>query len=223
MKNKLVGSVILLIFALLFTFGATNASALSLTTTYAGGNGQDGNMFSITALNAVTITGFDGNLDPPSDNYRIYYKTGTYQGFEANPGAWTLVGTANNVTSAGANVPTHIPITVNVAIPAGQTYSFYITTDGTGSGVRYTDGSTEGAVYVQDSNIQILEGIGVEYPFGNGGNFYTPRVWNGTVYYELGAATATAVPTLSEWGMIAFMAMAGLLSVYYLRRRKATA
>ncbi len=220
MKNNSV-KYLMLFLAVIFVFGATNAFALSLTTTYVGGNGQDGNMFSITALNTVTITGFDNNLEPPSGNYLIYYKVGTYQGSQANVGDWTLAGTANGVVSAGLGLPTHIPITMNVTIPAGQTYSFYITTDGTSNGVDYTDGTTEGAVYIQDSNIQILEGLGVDYPFGNGGNFFSPRVWNGTVYYDLAAATATPVPTLNEWGMIAFIALAGLASVYYLRRRKA--
>ena len=34
---------------------------------------------------------------------------------------------------------------------------------------------------------------------------------------------ATAVPTLSEWGMIIFMVLVGLMSIYYLRRQKAKA
>jgi len=33
-------------------------------------------------------------------------------------------------------------------------------------------------------------------------------------------AAVTDVPTLSEWGMIIFMALGGLMSVYYLRRRR---
>jgi hypothetical protein len=33
-------------------------------------------------------------------------------------------------------------------------------------------------------------------------------------------ATATAVPTMNEWGMIIFMALAGLGAAYYLRRQK---
>ena len=38
-----------------------------------------------------------------------------------------------------------------------------------------------GAVYVQDANVQVLEGVGIGYPFTG---VFTPRVWNGTVYYE---------------------------------------
>ena len=34
-------------------------------------------------------------------------------------------------------------------------------------------------------------------------------------------ATNVSVPTMSEWGMIAFMLLAGLGSIYYMRRRRA--
>ena len=39
------------------------------------------------------------------------------------------------------------------------------------------------------------------------------------LYYLVEFEPSTAVPTMSEWGMIIFMMFAGLGSVYYLRRR----
>ena len=39
----------------------------------------------------------------------------------------------------------------------------------------------------------------------------------------LPVASVTDVPTLSEWGMIIFMVLVGLMSVYYLRRQKVKA
>jgi hypothetical protein len=153
----------------------------SVSTTFAGGNGQNGNMFDITAVNTVTITQFYGNFDPatsPSGMVKIFYKSGSYMGSEGNSAAWTLVDSAM-VTSMGAEVATPIPITMSVTIPAGQTYGFYVT--GTGAmDVDYTDGTTEGTVYDSDANIQFKEGKGVEYPFGN---TYTPRIWNGIIFY----------------------------------------
>jgi hypothetical protein len=196
--------------------GFSMAQAASLTTTFAGGNGQDGNMFEISALKTVIIRSFDGNLDPPSDDYRIYYKAGTYTGFEDDPGAWTLVGTATNVTSNGENTPTPIPIDIDVTIPGGQTYSFYVTTEGAGSGVGYTDGTSEHAVYVSDANIEIREGIGIQYPFDD---TYSPRVWNGTVYYDL-AGPATPIPTMNEWGMIIFSLLLAGSAIWMMRRRQ---
>ena len=78
----------------------------------------------------------------------------SYTGFENNPGAWTLLGTANGVVSNGFDVATPIPISVFLTIPTGQTYSFYLTTDGIdGSGVGYTNGTAEHAVYVSDDRL----------------------------------------------------------------------
>lgn len=42
------------------------------------------------------------------------------------------------------------------------------------------------------------------------------------VEYEPAAEREHSVPTMNEWGMIIFMALAGLGSVYYLRRKKIT-
>ncbi|MCH8318045.1 MAG: hypothetical protein IIA88_06055, partial [Bacteroidetes bacterium] len=103
----------------------------TISTTFAGGSGEDGNMFNITAINSIEITQFEGNING-NGGIQIYYKSGTYQGSEGNSGAWTFINSAT-VTSSGVGVPTPIPITLNVTIPAGQTYAFYITGDGTGA------------------------------------------------------------------------------------------
>ena len=205
---------IIIISTLFVLLGFSTAYADSLTTTYAGGNGHNGNMFEITAINTVTITSFDGNQDAGTDNWLIYYKTGTYTGFEHDESAWTLVGTATNVTSNGENIPTPIPIPVNIVIPASETYSFYVTTEGTtGEGVGYTDGTTEHAVYIADANIEIKEGTGNAYPFVS---TFAPRVWNGTVNYDIEGT----IPTLNEWGMIIFVLILTGIAAFFLRREK---
>src|SRR4030095_973084 len=82
--------------------GAPPASPL--TTTYGGGvyYSYSGDMFDITALKDIYITGFDANL---SNNYtsdfEIYYKNGSYQGSEYLPQNWTLLGVASAVTGLG--------------------------------------------------------------------------------------------------------------------------
>ena len=70
-------------------------------------------------------------------------------------------------------------IPINIAIPGGQTYAFYVTS--TTNGMRYTNGTTVGAVAAGDGNLQILEGTGVAYSFGSN---FAPRIFNGNVYYE---------------------------------------
>ena len=152
----------------------------STSTVYASNNGQRGCMFNINASNTITITCFDASLYAGTTaNYEIYFRTGTFIGNESNSGAWTLVGTASGVTSAGNNLPTPIPIPVNVTIPAGQTYGFYITND-FGGGTSYTDGVANNTVLASDPNFSLTGGVGKSYPFGLTFNF---RNFNGTVHY----------------------------------------
>ena len=65
----------------------------------------------------------------------------------------------------------------SIPINAGQRMAFYVTrTSGT---MYYTNGSTEGTVYVSNSHLEIYEGKGGGY-FAS---LNTPRVWNGTITY----------------------------------------
>lgn len=154
-----------------------------LNTLYDENNGQDGIMFDIVAGVDVTITGFDCNMGETVTPYNmeIYYKAGTHVGFTTNAAAWTLAGSANGVIGQGVDVPTAIPIVLNVAIPQGQTFAFYITETGGTANIDYTNGTTVGATYINDGNISILEGTGKDYAFGTD---YAPRVPNITVYYD---------------------------------------
>ena len=152
----------------------------SLSAGYAGGNGFDGNLFDVTAINTIPITGFDGNLDPGTHNIDIYYKTGTHVGFETNSGAWTLVGSSTGIVSNGNGVPTPLQVNFNgLTIPAGQTYAFCVVTDG---GMEYSNGVTVGNVNVSNADMQILEGSGISNP-AFGGSVFTVRNWNGTIHY----------------------------------------
>lgn len=162
----------------------TNACATSdnHATPYNSNNGQRGCMFDVTATNSVTVQCFDANLYAGTTaDYEIYYKVGTHVGSENNSAAWTLIGSAAGVSSAGTDVPTAIPIPVGVTIPAGQTYAFYITNT-SGGGTSYTDGAAVGNLLSSDANISVYEGVGKSYPFGL---TFTVRNFNGTIYYDL--------------------------------------
>ena len=159
-------------------------SAATLTTLYATNNAQRGIMFDIQAINAITILCYDVNLAVGTTNVEIYTKTGTHVGFTGTPAAWTLVGTAINVTSAGVNLPTYIPIAVNVSIGAGAVQAFYITrTTAGGPSVDYTNGTAVGNTLASDANLILKQGTGKDYPFGTN---FTTRNFNGTVYYNIG-------------------------------------
>lgn len=149
-----------------------------LQSTFAAGNAQNGNMFDIVATDDIVIDSVDVHLETNSD-IEIYYKTGTYAGFEGNPGAWTMVGSATNVTGAGNGVPTSVPININLPMNNGDTYAFYITA--TSSSLEYTNGTTVGTLHSSTPHLEFYEGVGVAYSFGN---TYTPRVWNGNIHYS---------------------------------------
>jgi hypothetical protein len=119
----------------------------------------------------------------------------SYVGNETNPGAWTLLGSAANVVGAGAGVPTPVPLTLNVPINPSQVQGFYVTaTTGT---LAYTNGTSLGAVFAQNQDIQFLEGIGKAYPFGGA---FTPRVWNGRIHYVPGSGGSFAIKSLYGQG-----------------------
>ncbi|WP_052592332.1 T9SS type A sorting domain-containing protein [Aureispira sp. CCB-QB1] len=165
----------------------------NLVAPYNSNNGQRGCMFDLTAANTVTINSFDANLYAGTTaNYEIYYRAGTHVGSENNAGAWTLLGGATGITSVGNNLPTSLPIPVGVTIPAGQTYSFYITND-FGGGTSYTDGTAVGNFLASDANLTIYEGVGKSYPFGL---TFAVRNFNGTIHYSTGGGSCSSPRTL---------------------------
>jgi hypothetical protein len=150
----------------------------SLTTMFASDNGQDGNMFNVTAATDIQIVSFDLNVDSGTTTLEVYVCPGGYNGNETNPGAWTLVG-SGPATGAGQDLPTPLPFPVDIPVAAGQTMGIYLTTS-SGADFNYTNGSAEGAVAAQNQDLMIDEGRGVQYPFAA---TYTPRIWNGTIHY----------------------------------------
>jgi len=165
-----------------------NGQGVQLNAANFAGNNHRGNMFDIVATNAVTILSFDAS-PMANTTIEIYYKVGTWNGFANTPSSWTLVGSAP-VTATGGIVP--VPVAVNITIPAGETYGFYVTSNNTGVSLNYSNGTNLGNVFASDANIAFLEGGGMEYPFTQGtGAVYQPRIWNGNIHYAVvdGATT----------------------------------
>lgn len=172
------------------TLSATNAISTvpegggSITTIFTGGNGQSGNMFDLTVVGAspITITGFDIHVDNTNlHTAEVYYVTGggTYVGNEANAGAWTLMG-SEQVTGAGVGSPT--PLNVGgLTVNPGETYGLYVTMS-TCTCIDYTNGPL--GPY-SNADVQLDLGTGNAYPFGMA---FTPRIWNGTLYYDIADA-----------------------------------
>ena len=156
-------------------------TADSATTSLAGGNGSNGNMFNIinTSGAPLTITGFaqgpgSGNSSATGVPLVVYYTPGDYTTQSA--ATWSQIASGNvNLTSSAATG--YLP--VSVTIPAGATYGFYVgLTSGT---VQYTNGSgTAGSSpWFVHPKFTITEGLGGGYP--NPVN--SPRCWNGQVFF----------------------------------------
>ncbi|HBL78906.1 MAG TPA: subtilisin, partial [Aequorivita sp.] len=164
--------------------GTGGGSMETLTTTFAGGNGLDGAMFDVVAVNDLTIDSFDVNLDTGiTDDIEVYFKTGTWVGSNTDPSAWTLLATAN-VTSAGDGLPTPLNLDLGVAVAPGERVAFYVTT--INGGMNYTNGTTTGNLFASDANLEFYEGRGMSYPFTGG---FEPRVFNGNIHYTTGGGS----------------------------------
>ena len=176
---------LILILALLpnIVWGQCNSTD-NLTTTYNNNNGQNGVMFDVVvgSTNAITLNCIETNWSTNGNiNYEVYIRTGSCLGFDTNPIAWTL-HSGGTVASAGVGNPTLITLDSSIYVDCGGQLSLYITSTNLFSIMGYTNGTAFGSVYSADVNISILEGYGKQYPFSN---TYTPRVFNGTLHYDV--------------------------------------
>ncbi|MDB4993532.1 MAG: Tryptophan synthase alpha chain [Myxococcaceae bacterium] len=152
---------------------------LGKSTTYAAGATANGAMFDVKATTTTSIRALSVNLPAGNHNMRIYFHPGTFVGTEGMASKWTQVGTGATVTTSfGADAPTPIPLMTDISIPAGKSYAFYVTTDGTSS-LRVTAGTTVGSLATAAGGVEVYEGASVVYPFGTA---TTATKWNGTVY-----------------------------------------
>lgn len=166
----------------------------NLSTPFNSNNGLDGNMFDVNILEDLSVQSFDVNLTTGTTaDYEIYYKSGTYVGFEEDSSVWTLVGSTTGVVSLGTDVPTPLSLDLNLTLIGGNTYAFYVTT--TGASNKYTNGTVVGNVVAANSDLEILEGSGNSYPFGFN---IAPRVFNGNIIYEKGGLAVQLISGLGS-------------------------
>ncbi len=189
-----------LVAALGLAFATVAASAGSLSTSDGTGNsGRQGMYFDLTAgSSAVTLDSF--TVNGVAGNWSIWYKTGTYAGFETDQSAWTQLG-------SGTTSQTIDTLAIGgLTIGAGQTDALYVF-DSSGY-QRYDDGIAT----FSNADLTFNGGTG-NYGFFD--NTLADRNWSGTVNYSLTAA----VPEASELSLM--LAGLGLLGVAARRRRQA--
>lgn len=160
-------------------------------------NGASGIYFDVTAKEkAVTILRFDLNLSG-TDNVSVYYKTGTYVGFENNATPWINLGERS--FSGSTNIPTPY-VADSVVVPPNETYGFFAHTP-LNAGMRYTNGTgTNEVMQNRDIKVESRTGITGGTPFAGGLNF--PRVFNGTIYYLVGEDPSSCYVTRAANGAV---------------------
>jgi hypothetical protein len=189
--------------AVMAAFGmgsAAQAQASSLTTTFEGGDGWSGFAFSLDVfpVSGVQVEGFDTNLLPGVTSLSVYtrpWEMGVSL-LDSTDG-WTPRGTVP-ISGAVANTPTPVPI--SFFLPNGRSSVVFLAS---GAPLLYTrqeacvddmcvppDSTTE------DSALRINSGVGFS-GFGGtvGGGELGARIWNGTIYYSVGAPAGAAPPS----------------------------
>lgn len=124
-------------------------------------------------------------------NFKVYYKQGTYLGFNSTPGAWTLLDSTTNFTPSCALScpipPSVIPVSVNLCMAAGQTYGIYIAMTGGSGTIESHNLLPSGGIAVQDANLKLITGEGHTglSPFNVGGTLVTGLTMQGEFHYHL--------------------------------------
>ncbi|WP_422669781.1 autotransporter outer membrane beta-barrel domain-containing protein [Candidatus Methylopumilus planktonicus] len=147
---------------------------------------------SVTGTSSINITGFAQNFSGTSatiSGFELWTIAGGITGNTANASAWTLISSTGSFTSNTQGTPTNIPFSTSISISLnpGQTIGIYLTNQSGRTLNSYTDGTAVGNVAATNSNLTIYEGYGVAYPFGQ---LFSPRIWNGTIFYSAGPAAA---------------------------------
>jgi len=124
----------------------------------------------------------------------------TSQGNETNMALWTQVATGSG-TGAGVDLPTHVTLSNPIPLNAGTLYGIAMVADPAIT-LHYTNGNGSNQNY-SNANVALFLGSATNVPFT--APVFSPRVWNGTVYYDVGGGgtpspTPTATPTATAGG-----------------------
>jgi len=179
-----IPTALLSLLALAGGVSTSSATAQStLTTTFADNNGGSAgwcNFFDLQINVPVVISQLDININGgTSGTVDFYTISGSYNGNTLNGGnGWTLMGTATVAASNGRGVPTPAVFNTPFVLLPG---SIGVALHYQGIGMAYTNGNGNNQVY-STPEMTLTAGESVAGFFT--GTQFTPRVWNGTIYYS---------------------------------------
>jgi hypothetical protein len=166
--------------------GIGYAQCKSLSTLFTGGNynsigGQNFFDLNVTKASGVTIESLDVNVGPltavgTTFQVDVYTAPNTHVGNELNMGAWTLVASGQAVSQL-SNTPTPVDIS-DFSLPMGKV-GICITF--TNANLAYTNGTGANQTY-SNADLTLTAGTATNAPWT--GTVFTPRVFNGTIYYD---------------------------------------
>lgn len=202
-SSSIIGSAVALAAIASIELGLERkAAALSITTIYASNNRglPGGGVFfdiNVSNPNGLRFTQIASNIEEPagvSGSLNVYVTAlgGTYVGNERNSTAWTSIASGVG-TSAGIDNPTNIDVT-DFVLSQGS-YGILLELDNSWTHA-YTNGDGTNQVY-SNSDLTLTLGAASNNPFSASNIVFSPRVWNGTLEYEVAPASsapASSVP-----------------------------
>lgn len=170
------------------------ASAQSLTTLFgSNNNGSPGGGIYFTVVvgpNPIEIKTLDTNTNVSGAfGMDVYTRVGGHAGFEANIGNWTL-SSAGSGTGAGQNNPSPVILATPFVLAANTTYGFALDMGATAPHF-YTNGT---GLNQNFANADLAIALGTASNVAFTAPLFSPRVWNGTIHYNvIPAPAATAL------------------------------
>jgi hypothetical protein len=146
----------------------------------------------------MTITGFgiNASVNGEDTSVTVYEDVGAVNAVTSGSGIWTQIASGGVFSSSGNNIPTELPVALNVPIASGNTDTFLIMVSGN-SFLHYTVGGSVGDVMASNADLNILPG------WGEGPDFtaFDPREANVSVDYTVSLVPEPASLAIFGLGM----------------------
>ncbi|HIE71077.1 MAG TPA: hypothetical protein EYP98_13385, partial [Planctomycetes bacterium] len=189
---RILSSVAILAFSAL-AFGQS-----PLTTTFANNNGNAVGGAAYVDLDVldptgVTIFSLDINTAAAAGSIEVYTVPTTWVGNNSNAAAWTLAGSGSFSVGAGMGTGTSVCMAPGFHLPQGQYGIAFVQI---ACNAAYTTASGGFPLVYATAELSLTGGGGTNVPFSTG--LFQPRLWNGSIHYEVGTTAGACLPNASK-------------------------